>query len=65
MINDYLFLTIHYSRSMAFYNWRELAHLVEKSSIFDRLDGIKLLSTRQLKKFRKNGFLLVGSCVFD
>jgi hypothetical protein len=32
------------------------AHLVEKSSIFDRIDRIKLLSTRQLKKIEKMDF---------
>jgi len=32
------------------------AHLIEKSSIFDRIDGIKLLSTRQLKKIEKMDF---------
>jgi hypothetical protein len=42
-----------------------LAHLVEKSSIFDRIDRDKDLSGKQLKNFKILRFLLVGSCVFD
>jgi len=37
----------------------------EKSSIFDRINGIKLLSTRQLKKYWKILILLLGTCAND